>query len=149
AVHAGSPAAAAGVVRGDILMAVNDEPVDLTAELVQMLDKLAPESDVTLSVLHGDDLRTLTATLGARGAVGYLGIVACCDASPMGNAAWIGALPDLPPFTLPNMADDFRLHMAQPGALITKVAPDSPAAMAGLQAGDQIIAVDSQAIDGD
>ena len=149
AVHAGSPAAAAGVVRGDILMAVNDEPVDLTAELVQMLDKLAPESDVTLSVLHGDDLRTLTATLGARGAVGYLGIVACCDASPMGNAAWIGALPDLPPFTPPNMADDFRLHMAQPGALITKVAPDSPAAMAGLQAGDQIIAVDSQAIDGD
>ncbi|HRW09252.1 MAG TPA: PDZ domain-containing protein, partial [Caldilineaceae bacterium] len=54
-----SPAANAGLTRGDIVLRVNDETVNDAAALRLAIGDLDPEDTVTLTVLHGDDERTL------------------------------------------------------------------------------------------
>jgi S1-C subfamily serine protease len=121
------PAAQAGVARGDILLQIDDEAVDDFAELVTVLEGYEPGDEVQLRVLHGDDERTLTATLGDRDGTAYLGIVPCT--------------------CLPGTGPMVTIRGEEPGALIVHVEPDSPADSAGLQAGDVIVAVDDQELD--
>ena len=121
------PAAQAGVVRGDILLQIDDQAVDGFAELASILEETEPGDEVQLTVLHGDDERTLTATLGDRDGRAYLGIVPCT--------------------CLPGPGRMVAIRGEEPGALIVHVEPDSPADSAGLQAGDVIVAVDDQELD--
>ncbi|MFB0536494.1 MAG: PDZ domain-containing protein [Anaerolineae bacterium] len=117
-----SPAAEAGVVRGDILLEMDDEALEHPADLERHLDELEPGDQVKLTVLHGDDLRTLTATLGDRHGRPYLGLIPC-DGLPK----------------------DIEVHLARP-PVIVEVMPDGPAAQAGLQEGDMVIAIDGQTV---
>jgi len=71
------PAAEAGAARGDILLEIDSETVEDLGDLMRYLNELEPGDEVELTVLHGDDLRTLTATLGDRGDGAYLGLVPC------------------------------------------------------------------------
>jgi S1-C subfamily serine protease len=121
------PAAQAGVVRGDILLKIDDETVDDFIELAGVLEDYEPGDEVQLTVLHGDDERTLTATLGDRDGRAYLGIVPCTG--------------------LPGPGPMVTIRGKEPGALIVHVEPDSPADSADLQAGDVIVAVDDQELD--
>jgi S1-C subfamily serine protease len=121
------PAAQAGVARGDILLQIDDEAVDDFVELVTVLEGYEPGDEVQLRVLHGDDERTLTATLGDRDGKAYLGLVPCT--------------------CLPGPGPMVAIRGEAPGALIVHVEPDSPADSAGLQAGEVIVAVDDQELD--
>jgi S1-C subfamily serine protease len=121
------PAAQAGLKRGDILLKFNGEAVNSAQELVGYLGELKSGDQVELTVLHGDEERTLTATLGDRNGQPYLGVSPC------------GGLPGGP--------GRVYLQMAGPGARIVEVVPDSPADKAGLKAGDLITAVDGQKLD--
>ncbi len=124
-----SPAAEAGVERGDILLEMDGEAVNSPLEMSRYLFDLEPGDEVELQVLHGDEERTLTATLGDQDGRPYLGVIPCASRSA-----------ELTRMTL---------HMADPGARIIEVVPDSPAEDAGLEAGDLIISVDGQALDGE
>jgi S1-C subfamily serine protease len=62
-VQAGSPADKAGLVRGDILLEVNGQPVNSYAALQQVLSGLNPGDQVDLRVLHGDEVRSLSVNL--------------------------------------------------------------------------------------
>ena len=117
-----SPAAEAGVVRGDILLEMDSEALERPADLERHLDGLEPGDKVELTVLHGDDLRTLTATLGDRHGRPYLGLVPC-DGLPQ----------------------EIEVHLARP-PVIVEVMPEGPAEQAGLQEGDLVIAVDAQTV---
>jgi len=117
-----SPAATAGVVRGDILLEMDHETLERPADLERHLDELEPGDQVELKVLHGDDLRTLTATLGDRHGQPYLGLIPC-DGLPKG----------------------VEVALARP-PVIVEVMPDGPAEQAGLQEGDMVIAVDGQTV---
>jgi len=126
AVHVDSPAAAAGLTRGDILLEVDGQKVDTLQELAQWMDEHKPGDQVELSVLHGDEQRTLSATLGERDGRTYLGIETC------GHPVEWGIL----------TAPEF-----EPGIVIVEVIEGSPAAKSDLQAGDRIISIDGQVVD--
>jgi S1-C subfamily serine protease len=127
AVVADGPAEEAGVVRGDILLQIDGESVDGMVELMAVLGEHEAGDEVKLTVLHGDDERALTATLGDRDDVAYLGVVPCAG--------------------VPVPEQRLRIYEDKPGATITDVVPDTPADQAGLQEGDVIVAVDEQELD--
>jgi S1-C subfamily serine protease len=125
-VESDGPAAEAGVVRGDILLEMDGKTLEQSGDLASHLDELKPGDEVELKVLHGDDLRTLRATLGDRNGRAYLGLAPC------------GGL---------SKEVEVNARVGAPGAFIVEVMPDSPAEEAGLQKGDVIVAVDGQKLD--
>lgn len=153
AVQPDSPADAAGIVRGDIIQAINEEPVDRVPDLMQIMQDVEAGDELALRVLHGDELRTLTVTLGADDESPVLGIV------PIGADSMLGAgrqgLPFGGEFQLPDGTaqlpplEDFMQRMGTPGALIVEVVPGGPADEAGLQAGDVIVAVEGDELTAD
>ena len=118
------PAEKAGVARSDILLEIDGQELEGPSDLRRILDDLEPSDEVELTVLHGDELRTLSVVLGERDGRPYLGLNLC------------GSVPEAVP-----------VSRAASGALLTEVVSDSPAEEAGLQVGDVIVAVDGQAID--
>jgi len=124
AVVSDSPAVKAGVVRGDILLEVDGETVDSFVDLVGLLEGYEPGDEVQLTILHGDDERTLPVTLGEQEGKPYLGVVHCGGRIGPGPMVFI--------------------HAGEPGAMIVEVEPDSPADAARLEAGDTIVAVDGE-----
>jgi S1-C subfamily serine protease len=120
AVEAGGPAALAGVKRGDILLQIDTVLTDTPTQLFSHLNTLAVGGQAQLTVLHGDDRRTLTVTIGERQGRPYLGLTPC------------GSIP-MPPVFEPRS-----------GARVTVVVPNGPAAQAGILPGDIIAGVDGQ-----
>jgi serine protease Do len=57
-----SPAARAGIERGDLIVRTGDEQVDGVDALYRALDSVAPDSSLELGVLRGTDERTVTVT---------------------------------------------------------------------------------------
>jgi S1-C subfamily serine protease len=119
-----SPADQAGLKRGDILLEINGDAINRLGELIRQLQSLAAGDEVEFTLLHGDDQRTLTVTLGERNGQPYLGVVPC--------GPEVGQV---------------RVEAIKPGAIIVGVTADSPAAEAGLQPKDIITAVDGQGVD--
>lgn len=150
------PAATAGLKRGDILLSVNGQAVDTLPGLMRALSGFKPGDRVRLTVQHGDETRTLTATLGERLRRAYLGLSPCM---PMPATLGLGlALPELPfnlpdrfRFELPDL-DGFRFSLpwlgSVQGSLVREVVSGSPAEAAGLRVGDLITHVDGRELDG-
>ena len=65
-VTAGSGAATAGLQQGDIITAVDGQPVEQTADLVGALRSKAPGDTIVITVDRGGQQVELTATLGER-----------------------------------------------------------------------------------
>ncbi|HSN74566.1 MAG TPA: PDZ domain-containing protein, partial [Anaerolineae bacterium] len=128
------PAAEAGVKRGDILLAMDGQEINRPLDWFRALRSIEAGKDIELQVLHGDDERTLAATVAERNSRPFLGI-----------QVYLGGAEDTTedePLLLP-------LLTAAVGAEIVEVVDDSPASAAGLQVGDVITAVDNAALDGD
>jgi S1-C subfamily serine protease len=138
-VVADSPATEAGLVRGDILLKVNDEAVNTVMELQGALANLEPDAAVTLTVLHGDDERSLSATLGDRDGQAYLGVIPCAGPHT-GNYMLRLDEPLKPGANV--FADGGK-------AAVIGVVPDGPADEAGIKRGDVMVMVDEQALDED
>lgn len=133
-VDADGPAAAAGVKRGDILLAVDEQEINNAADWFRAMRTLAADETVTLQVLHGDDERTLTATVAGRNGRAYLGL-----------QVYLGGAEDSAE------SEPLLLPLVKPalGAQVVEVVADSPASAAGLQPDDVITAVDGTSLDGD
>ncbi|MFN2234545.1 MAG: PDZ domain-containing protein [Anaerolineales bacterium] len=132
AVEPGSPAETAGLVRGDIILEVNGNPVNNLIDLQSVLAEYAAGESVQLTVLHGDETLSLIAELSAQGEMAYLGIDTC---SVMGKALRFDG----------QQIEEFIRRMPH-GAVITEVISDSPAELAGLKVGDVIISIDGNTI---
>jgi S1-C subfamily serine protease len=131
-----SAAAKAGLERGDILLKVGDDAVNSFSDLWGAIKRYDPGDKLEMTVLHGDDLRTLTATLDERDDDPFLG-VSTCDV-PFAGEVMI----DRGPFEFER---DIEIHLGT-GALVTHVFDDSPAEEAGIKAGDLILSVDGEEI---
>lgn len=133
-VEPGGPADRAGLVRGDILLEVDGEPVRSLADLRAILSRHRPGDTVRMTVRHGDERRVRSVTLGNRNGQAYLGVVVAPEPGAIGRWGWI-------PFRLWG-----RLRPPVSGVLILSVEAGSPAERAGLRAGDWITAVDGQGL---
>ena len=66
AVTPGGPAAAAGLKAGDIVLSFDGEQVHSKDDLIHLLNKSLPTTDVEVEVRRGTGLRTLTVTLARK-----------------------------------------------------------------------------------
>lgn len=126
-----SAVAEAGLVRGDIMLEINGEPVNNVIEMKKILVKLNPGDVVELTVVHGDETRTLEVELDDAKGFAFLGISTC------------DSLMDKKSIPGGQMGDVF-IEAFPVGAEIMEVVPDSPAEEAGLQAGDLILSVNEK-----
>ncbi len=146
----GSPADKAGLDEEDVIIAVDGKKVTDSEDLVYLLDKYKSGDEVVLIVIRDGAEQTVTVTLG--------------DSPPkqrhyrsgrmdddkryfysyrFGESSYIGV-------RLQNLTEQLAEYFGlenQDGALITSVEEDSPAAEAGLKAGDVIVAIDDDEIE--
>lgn len=62
----GSPAAAAGLQAGDVIIAINGDSITSSRKLTRLMSEVSPDHAVKLTVLRGGSEREITATAGKR-----------------------------------------------------------------------------------
>lgn len=173
----GSPAAEAGVQDGDVIVKLNSEAVTSTKKLTRLVSEISPDHTARLTVVRGGSEREISVTVGrppgpkfGEGSYAFpegLGkfempempkmpelemlekyrIEPRKPGEPMvfslSNRRQIGV--GLTPLTK-QLSDHFGVTN---GALVNTVREDSPAAKAGLKAGDIITQIDGKAVNGE
>ena len=171
----GSPAQAAGLRDGDVILRLNNEPVTSVRKLTRLISEIAPDHQVSVTVLRGGSERELTATLGKRPGPTFAGGSFSMAVPPRAEGI------PMPPIDIP----DLRSIPKAPGAplegfvwrsgtgrrigigvtpltkqlsdhfgvtngvLVNEVREGSAAERAGLRAGDIIVEADGKALHGD
>lgn len=171
----GSPAQSAGLQKGDVIVRVNGDEVTSSRKLTRLIGEISPDHSAKLTVLRGGGERDVTVTLGKRpvpkfgeGAFGFpegFGrfeapkfedmpelrklprIEGANPGEPLrfsfGNRRQIGL--GLTPLTK-QLGEHFGV---EGGALVNTVRENSPAAKAGLKAGDIVVEVDGKVVKGE
>jgi serine protease Do len=132
-----SPAAQAGLARGDVIVDVDDRPIADSRGLRMMMAETAPGTPVHLAVLRDGKRRDVTAVLGELPAE---------EKSPAGPHATSGALGVQVAPLLPDMQKRLGLPEGATGVVVAGVQPGSRAAEAGLRPGDVIEEVDRRPV---
>jgi Do/DeqQ family serine protease len=127
------PAADAGLLQGDVIVALNGEPVDSSNGLRNAVARQAPGSTVALTIVRDGRERQISAKLGELPGEND----ASAEGPVRGEHGQYGM--SIQPMT-PDLArrlgvDDTR------GVLVADVDPDGAAAAAGIQPGDVILQV--------
>lgn len=169
----GSPAQAAGLQERDVIVRFNGEDVTSARKLTRLVSEVAPDHKVTLTVLRSGSERELQATIGKRPMPKFENgaFSMSIPGVPEPFELKVPRIPDAPiaiprgegdvfvwrtsssrqigvgvtPLTK-QLAEHFGVES---GVMINNVREDSPAARAGLRAGDIIVAVDGNEIKGD
>ena len=166
-----SPAERAGLKKGDVILRFENEPVTSVRKLNRLVSESAPDQTARLSISRGGSEQEVTVTLGKRSE----NADAWGTITPPGGAFRINPkdFPNIQQFpgVGPNGDGNFRFAFGNNrrigvstqqltdqladffgvkggGVLITSVNENSPAAKAGLKAGDVITAVDGEKVEG-
>ncbi|MEZ4726470.1 MAG: PDZ domain-containing protein [Caldilineaceae bacterium] len=140
AVDQAGPAAAAGVARGDILLAVDDTAVNSVADLVTVLADVEAGATVTLQLQHGDDVIEIEVETASQSSHAYLGIL------PYGAPAFSMPGPRIFEHRLARPAAPLTPTIAMRQVVVVEVLAGSAAEAAGIAVGDVITAVDGKTI---
>lgn len=154
-----SPAERAGLKKGDVITRFDDEAVTSVRKLNRLVSEVAPDHKVNLSVSRGGADQNVAVTVGKRQAYSdTLGKMTM----PRGSFPRIEEMPEgVNIFSLGSsrrigvgttqltkqLAEYFGVTNGK-GVLVTAVTENSPAAKAGVKAGDVITAVDGETIEG-
>ncbi|GAB4341375.1 MAG: serine protease HtrA [Desulfobulbaceae bacterium] len=132
-----SPAAKAGIKQGDVITKLNGSEIKDVTELRNKVALILPGTKVKVELIRDGKKKTVTVTIGEQpedfGKPGFMGD------NPLARMGL--ALQDL----TPDLAKQFNYEEDQ-GVLIADVEPDSPAALAGLQAGQLIEEVNKKRV---
>ena len=135
-VESGSPAAKAGVERGDVIVKFNNRTVHDQHELPEMVADTGIGKTVPLEVIRDGKHKTLEVTVGEL----KESVVASARGEQPG-ADWglqVGQI-------TPELARQFNLQTDK-GVVIKGIKPDTPAADAGLEPGDVVLEVNHDKI---
>ena len=166
-----SPAERAGLKKGDVILRFENEPVTSVRKLNRLVSESAPDQTARLSISRGGSEQEVTVTLGKRSE----NADAWTMITPPSGSFRINPkdFPNIQQFPGPgpNGENNFRFSFGNNrrigvstqqlteqladffgvkggGVLITSVNENSPAAKAGLKAGDVITAVDGENVQG-
>src|SRR5579885_1316549 len=136
-VESDGPAAKAGIERGDIITKFNGETVHDEHELPEMVAATPIGKRVPIEVIRNGKQVKLEATIAQLREQQ----VASAESPGAAGASWGLQVRDL----TPELAQQLGLHSSK-GVVITGVKPDSPAAEANLQQGDQILEINHKKV---
>ena len=185
----GSPAAAAGIKDGDVIVRFNGEEIASTRKLTRLVSETSPDHQVRLTVIRNGGEQEITVTLGKRPGMKFgEGNFNFDMPAPMGrfempDLKGLERLKDLPQmkdfpkgdmpkiFMTPKDGESLVWRMGEArqigvgvspltkqlaqhfgvesGVLVNEVRENSPAAKAGLKAGDIIVEIDGKPAKGD
>ena len=134
------PAAKAGVEAGDVITAVNGQPVKDARELARTIGGFAPGSTAKLDVLHKGKSKVVSLMLGQLPNAQE----AKADIDTDGKAANQGT--DVPRLGMTVAPADKVDGAGKQGVVVTKVEPKGAAADRGLKKGDVILEVAGKSV---
>ena len=141
-VVSGGAAESAGLKSGDVIREFNGQPVKDASQLKLQVAETAPGTKVSFDVVRGGETRTLEATLREASNQKLAG-----NPRARSNGESKEALAGV---AVANLDGNTRSQVNAPdelqGVVITQVAPDSPAAEAGLTPGDVITEINHQPV---
>jgi len=133
-VQPNSAAERAGMRRGDVITALNGEPINDSNVLRNMVARTAPDTEVTLTILRGGSEQQLRATLGELETTP----ASSTPQNNNGNTNDRGELGlNVQPLT-PRAASQLGLPSGTQGLVVTNVDPSGRGADAGIREGDVI-----------
>jgi serine protease Do len=135
-----SPAQRAGLEAGDVILQINDQPVERAHALPQLVGAIAPDTTVPIEIWRNGESRQLEVTVGATEAPQRT--ASRCDPSAgpgePGGARLGIQVSELPPAQRRSRGIDYGLEVRNVGGVN---------ATSELQAGDVIVAVNQQRFD--
>jgi serine protease Do len=135
--QADSPAAKAAIQSGDVITAVDGQPVKNARELARKISSMAPGTSVKLGVWRKGEAKQLTLTLGELPNTRQARAQIAPDEASPANVDRLGL--SLAPAA--NVAG-----AGGAGVVVTQVDPDGPAAERGLRTGDVILDVGGKTV---
>src|SRR6266446_2352497 len=135
--QANGPAAKAGIESGDVITAVNGEPVKDARELARTIGSLPPGNSVKLNVLHKGQDKVVNLTLGQL--PNAVEAKADTGKGDQGSATPRGT--DVPKLGLTVAPANSVAGAGKDGVVVTEVDPKSAAAERGFKEGDVILEV--------
>ena len=172
----GSPAEKAGLQSGDVIVRLNNEEITSVRKLTRLLGEISPDHSVRITVIRAGSEREIAATLGKRPTPRFNeGAFSNMRRVPFPPSAQFPPMPRMdrlprPDRTLPpgepfvfafgsgrrigvgvtTLSKQLSEHFGvASGVMINEVRADSPAAKAGLKAGDIIVEVDGKEVKGE
>ena len=139
-VSSNSPAQAAGIQRGDIILDVNGQPVTNSIQLRMNISMMQPGTEVTLKYLRNGEVRDATVKLAEMPS-------GSAKANSSNNEGGSQALSGV---NVSNLDADTAQQLGIPsttkGVVVTSIDPSSQMADSGLQQGDVIQEVNHQPV---
>ncbi|MDI1266309.1 MAG: Do family serine endopeptidase [bacterium] len=139
--QANGPAAKAGIQSGDVITAVNGEPVKDARELARTIGGLAPGNAVKLNVLHKGQDKVINLTLGQL--PNTIEAKADTGKDDKGSAS---KGTDVPKLGLTVAPANTVAGAGKEGVVVTEVDPKSAAAERGFKEGDVILEVGGKSV---
>jgi len=141
-----SPAAKAGLKQGDIILSVNGEPIKSVNDLPRKVAMIPPSQKLELAVRRSGKDMTLEAQVGEMPENAQANAGQGQPQQQPQEDSKVGSLGlELAPID-PAMRRHFQIPRDVEGVVVTRIAPDSPFADLGLEAGDVIQSVDQEPV---
>ncbi|CAD5200683.1 DegQ family serine endoprotease [Pseudomonas sp. FEN] len=137
-VQEGGPAAKGGLQVGDVILSMNGQPIELSADLPHLVGALKAGDKASLDVIREGKRKTVDLTVGAIPDEGKeMDLAKAKGAERSSNRLGISVV---------ELSDEQKKANDLKGGVLIKEVQDGPAALIGLQPGDVITHLNNQSI---